>query len=151
MNNQNADSNLLLPILRRIPIFATLDEDLHKEILEHIVLMYYPEKHTLFNEGEDGDALYIIKTGEVQIFRPAKEEDELPKPIAEIAEGGFFGEMALVSEAPRSASAKTLAESEIFILSKNDFNQLIKNNPNLAEQISSTVISRLKQNDQNKK
>jgi CRP/FNR family transcriptional regulator, cyclic AMP receptor protein len=151
MNNQNVDSNLLLPILRRIPLFATLDENLHKEILGHIVLMYYPANHTLFKEGEDGDALYIIKTGQVQIFQPPREEGDLPQKIAEIVEGGFFGEMALVSDSPRNASAKTLMESEIFILSKDDFSQLIKDNPNLAEQISSAVISRLKQNDQNKK
>lgn len=149
MENKTANAQILLPILRRIPLFETLEEDLHKEIIGHIILMYYPADHSLFKEGELGDALYIIKTGSVQIFQPPKEEGDLPKKIATIVAGGFFGEMALVSDSPRNASAKTLEESEIFILSKEDFNQLIRSNPNLAEQVSSTVISRLKQNDQN--
>ena len=58
--------------------------------------------------------------------------------------------MALISEIPRNASAKSLTECEIFILSKDDFKKLLDTNTALAEQISATVVSRLKQNDQNK-
>ncbi len=151
MPNKNVDVGLLLPILRRVPLFSTLEEELHREIIEHIVLMYYPPKYTLFNEGDDGDALYIVKSGEVEIFHPPEEEGDFPKKVATIGEGSFFGEMALVSDAPRNASAVTTKESEIFLLNKDDFNNLVNNNSHLAEQISTAVVSRLKQNDQNKK
>lgn len=149
MNDQNVDVGMLIPILRRVPLFSTLEEDLHKEIIGRIVLMYYPANYTLFNQGDEGDALYIVKKGKVEISHPPKEEGDFPEKVAEIGANGFFGEMALVSNAPRNASAKTLEESEVFILSKDDFENLVNNNANLAEQISSAVISRLKQNDQN--
>lgn len=150
MTNENVDSSMLLPILRQIPLFKALDEALHKEILAHIVLMYYPVNYELFKEGDEGDALYIIKRGQVKIYHPPKEEGDLPKTIAVINDGGFFGEMALVSEVKRNASAITITDPEIFILSKDDFKKLLDSNTVLAEQISATVIDRLKQNEQNK-
>ncbi len=147
MTNENADIAILLPILKKIPLFETLEEDLHKEIIRRIVLMYYPADYTLFNEGDEGDALYLIKSGQVEIFHPPEEEGDLPTKVAELGENDFFGEMALVSDAPRNASAKTTSESEIFLLSKEDFKNLVNSNAHLAEQISSTMISRMKQNE----
>ncbi len=142
----NVDASILLPILKTIPLFENLEETLHREIIQHIVLMYYPAEYTVFKEGDEGDALYIVKKGAVQVFHPPKEEGDLPKKVAEITEGGVFGEMALISDVPRSASVKTLAESEIFILSKQDFKNLLDTNTRLAEQISATVIARMKAN-----
>lgn len=148
MTNENVNISVLLPILREIPLFASLDENLHREIIQHIVLMYYPAEYSLFKQGEDGDALYIIKHGQVEIYQDPATEADLPKSLATITQGGFFGEMALVSEVARNASAKTLVDCEIFILSKEDFKKLLDSNPTLAEQISATVISRMKENEQ---
>lgn len=148
MFNENVDSSAILPVLKQIPLFSGLDENLHKEIIQHIVLMYYPVNYLLFKEGDEGDALYIVKKGQVEIYHEPKEEGELSKKVAEINQGGFLGEMALVSEAPRNASAKTTMESEIFILSKKDFQKLLDSNTALAEQISATVVARLKENEQ---
>jgi len=148
MTNENVNISVLLNVLRQIPLFASLDENLHREIIESIVLMYYPGEYSLFKQGDEGDALYIIKKGQVEIYTEPAEEGDLPKSLATITDGGFFGEMALVSDAARNASAKTLVDSEVFILSKEDFKKLLDSNPVLAEQISATVVSRMKQNEQ---
>lgn len=148
MSNPNIDVSVLLPILKQIPLFASLNEEQHKEIIQRIVMMYYPANYTLFKEGDEGDALYIVKNGSVEIFHPEKEAGEGAKTVATISTGGFFGEMALVSEQPRNASAKANVDSEIFILSKDDFKQLLDTNTALAEQISATMVARLKENDQ---
>ena len=147
MPNANVDVSILLPILKQIPLFSTLDEALHKEIIEKIVLMYYPADYVVFNEGDPGDALYIVKKGIAEIFHAPKEEGDLPKKIADIGIGGFFGEMALISEAPRNASAKALGDIEVFILSKKDFQTLLDTNANLAQKISETVVERMNEND----
>ncbi len=146
MTNENVDISILLPILKQIPLFSSLDETLHREIIQHIVLMYYPANYVIFKEGDEGDALYILKKGQIAIFHAPKSDLEKPEVIAEINTGGFFGEMALVSETPRNASAKTTQESEVFILNKNDFKKLLDTNKSLAEQISATVVNRLKEN-----
>ncbi len=140
------DIDILLPILKQIPLFSSLDSELHREIIKHIVLMYYPANYELLSEGEEADALYIIKNGSVKIFHPPSELGDLPKSVADINDGGFFGEMALVSDVPRNASAKTTLDSEIFILSKEDFKALLDSNVALAEQISATVIERINDN-----
>ncbi|MDX9971099.1 MAG: cyclic nucleotide-binding domain-containing protein [Candidatus Gracilibacteria bacterium] len=145
-----ADIKILLPILHKIPLFQGLNEQEHRDILERIILMYYPKDYELFAEGEMGDALYIIKTGAVEIFHPAINEDEEPKKVAQINDNGFFGEMALVTEEKRNASAKTLLDSEIFILSRDDFKKLLDSNQTMAEQISATVVKRTDENFTNK-
>lgn len=140
-------SALLLPILRKIPLFADLDENIHREIIDHIVLMYYPANYRVFSQDDQGDALYIIKKGNIEISKRGAEEGDMPVKVAEIVDNGFFGEMALVSNTPRNATAKTVQDSEVFILSKDDFQKLLDTNKNLAEHISATVVARLKQNN----
>ena len=146
----SVDSSMLIPILKQIPLFATLDENAHKEIVAHIVLMYYPNNYQLFKEGDEGDALYIVKKGQVSIYHEPKEAGDLPKQVADIGDKGYFGEMALVSDQPRNAAAKTISETEMFILSKIDFKKLLETNTSIAEQISATMVDRIKQNDQTK-
>ncbi|MEK7085720.1 MAG: cyclic nucleotide-binding domain-containing protein [Patescibacteria group bacterium] len=150
MNNSNVDSSIILPVLKQIPLFSGLDETAHKEIITRIVMMYYPANYQLFNEGAEGDALYIVKKGQIQIYHEPKEEGDLPQKVAVISDNGFFGEMALISDQPRNASAKAITDCEVFILSKEDFKKLLENNTVLAEQISAAVIDRIKQNDQTK-
>ena len=91
MTDSNADASMLLPVLKQIPLFSNLDESLHKEIIQHIVLMYYPTNYVIFKENDEGDALYIIKNGNIQIYHEPKEEGDLPENIAEITNGGLFG------------------------------------------------------------
>ncbi len=147
MTNENVDVELLLPILKQIPLFSALDEGIHREIIQHIILMYYPTDYEIFKENDAGDALYIVKRGQIEIFHPTEEEGEQPEKVAEINNSGFFGEMALISDVPRNASAKAVVDSEVFILSKDDFKKLLNTNQTLAEQISATVIDRMNEND----
>lgn len=147
MSNPNIDVTVLLPILKQIPLFATLNEEQHREIIQRIVMMYYPAEYVLFKENDEGDALYIVKSGAVEIFHEPKEAGDLPQTVATISPGGFFGEMALVSDGKRNASAKAKLDCEIFILSKDDFKNLLDTNTSLAEQISATMVARLKEND----
>lgn len=148
MANENINSEILLPILKKIPLFKNLDAAIHSEIIKRIVLMYYPANYVLFKQGDDADTMYIIKTGAVEIYNEPEKEEDLLVNLADIGQGGFFGEMALVSNLKRNASARAKTDCEIFILSKKDFNQLLDSNPTMAEQISATIIARMKENDQ---
>lgn len=138
---------ILLSVLNKIPLFSTLNEQLHREIIDHVTLMYYPADYIIFKQEDAGDAMYIIKNGSVEITHEPLEEGDLPKHVAEINSNGFFGEMALISDVPRNATATTATECEIFILKKEDFKKLLETNVKMAEQISTTVISRIKENN----
>ncbi|MDD3861477.1 MAG: cyclic nucleotide-binding domain-containing protein [Candidatus Gracilibacteria bacterium] len=151
MDNPNStnevDSNAILPVLKKIPIFATLDENLHKEIIKRIVLMYYPAGYQIFKEGELGDALYIIQKGKIRVYHEPKEGSLIPQEVAELNDGEFFGEIALISDIPHTAAARTMDESEVFVLSKEHFHQLMASNSEIAEKIGAIVVERLESND----
>ena len=150
MSDQQVDISVILPILKEIPLFSSLDEKMHNEIISRITLMYYPADYELFKQGQQGDALYIIRSGQVEIYKEPHDEGDLPTVLATLGKNDFFGEMSLVSNAPRSASAKAISECQIFILKQQDFQSLLNSNSELATQVSSKMIDRLNENDKNR-
>ncbi len=144
------DINPIVSIIKQIPLFCDLTEESIQLLTKKITLEYYPANRIIFKEGDEGDAMYIIKKGQIRIYRGDDDKPYDQTVLATLTDGSFFGEMALVNEAKRIAGAKTLTESELFILKKDDFYTLINKNPGLAEQISSEFISRIKENMRNK-
>jgi CRP/FNR family transcriptional regulator len=147
MNEQNP----IFSILEKIPLFKDLNEESYTLISNNITLEYYPKRHIIFSEGDVGDAMYIIKRGSVKIFQGSSEDPDEHVEIALLPANSFFGEMALVSETSRNASVMVMEDSEIFVLKKTDFYNLIETNPSLAQQISTEFIQRIKKNMQNEK
>jgi len=135
----------ILPILKKIPLLAELNEDDHKEIIKRIEMQYYPAHQMIFKENDPGDAVYIIKRGVVRIFHEGSDPTE-DQEVSMLGDNDVFGEMAIISEKPRNANAQTMEESEIFILKKDDFIQLVSSNPNMASRISSDFLQRFKIN-----
>lgn len=94
----------------------------------------YEPGEVICPEGETGKALFIIMDGEVVISRKGgllREE----KVISRLKSGDFFGEMALLEEKPRSATAKAVSASEIYIIYKANFDGMIKKNPKIGMQV----------------
>ena len=137
----------MLPIIQAIPLFSTLSEAQNKEIIDGIVMNYYPKDHVFFDEGDavnENSCMYIIKTGLVQIDK--KETFDHYKKVTVLEQGKFFGEMAFVLNEPRNARAITLGECEVFELKKATFTKLMENSPESAQKISEEFMNRLKQN-----
>jgi CRP-like cAMP-binding protein len=89
--------------------------------------------------------MYIIKTGIVRIFHQG-DTPSFDKEVAMLSDNDFFGEMALISETPRNATAKVVEPVQVFVLSKEDLLKLISENPSIAAKISSEFLDRLKRN-----
>ncbi len=134
--------NTILNILKTVPLFASLSEEQHQSIIESITMEYYPAHHALFKKGDKGTAMYIVKSGMVRIFDGENE-------VATIAEGGFFGEMALIDAMPRNASAETLSDCELFVIKWDDFAALIQQSPAIELAIKDEYLAR-KQANQSK-
>lgn len=126
-----------LGVLRNVPLFsdlkthelATLDDLLHQRT--------YVKDEIIFDQNEEGQAIYFILTGKVGISRqgPVRYSRQ-PKVIAELAEGQFFGERALLEDAPRIAQAHALEDCRIAVLFREDFLRLVHTHPEIAEKIS---------------
>lgn len=134
----------ILPVLQKIPLLTDLNEHDHEEIIKAISLEYFPAEHLLLKEGEKGSAMFIIKSGQVKIYHG---DGEAEKEIALLGPNDFCGEMSLISDEPRNASAKTLTECEIFRLKKEDFKKLLATNQTMASMITKEFLGRVKENE----
>ena len=141
----SGDTSIIVKILKQLELFKGLNEADHAEIIKRMTMEYFPKSHVIFREGDAGDCFYAIKRGMVRIFHEAAGQN----PEAEVAmhsDGDYFGEMALIEDKPRNATAQTMEESEIFKLNKADFIKLVSSDPNMASRISSEFLRRLKSN-----
>lgn len=140
------ENNQIIAGLKTLPIFTEMQDQDILNILSVATLQFFPANYLAIKEGDPGNFMCIIKKGQVEIF---KGQDEINKKtnLAVLAEGDVFGEMALVSDRPRNASAKTISEAEIFILEKKDFDKFLQNNSALASKVSHDVIERMKKNE----
>ncbi|MFY0522883.1 cyclic nucleotide-binding domain-containing protein [Archangium gephyra] len=93
--------------LPKIPLFSDLPRDAFIALFERCPLRRFPEGGRIIEQGTKGDAFYVICAGRVRIVRQAGAEQ---RELAQLGEGAFFGEMALLSGAPRSASVVSAAE-----------------------------------------
>ncbi len=96
-------------------------------------------------EGEPGDAMYFILAGRVQVSKFL--ELGTQHLINELHAGQFFGELALVEDAPRMASVDALEETVLLVITKDDFQELLTRNPETALPIMRSIASRLRDSD----
>lgn len=86
----------------------------------------------VFDEGEDGQALYLILSGSVLICHPGHSD----QPIASLEAGNLFGEMALIDDSPRVAQARAGETAELAVLFRGDFERLMETHAHIASRIA---------------
>jgi len=106
-------------------------------------LCVVPAGTRIVSQGETPEFFYIIKSGRLQVFRETA--DHIRTPLTELGPGAYFGEVALVTAQPRTASVESLEESSLIKVSKEEFDRLLDHNPQLArniiQQLSSWLLS----------
>lgn len=107
-----------------------------------IIRLHYEENEIIFKEGDIGDYLYIIVSGEVSVLRANNGEQEC---MATLGAGEFFGEMALLNQKTRSATIKCLSSVDVLALRKSDFGALLTNFSDLKESFEKTEKRRKEQ------
>ncbi len=119
----------LLDLLAGVPIFEGFSRNNLKLVLRMLHSRQYKKGEAVFTEGEPGAGMYIIISGEVEITRKFN-HGELS--LAVVREHGFFGELALLDEMPRGASARAAAETVIFGFTRPSLESLCGRNPRLG-------------------
>jgi len=132
--------------LRNVSLFATLNEKDMEVVSKIIFVNTYSKGEVVFQEGEKGDSLYIILKGQVKVC--LYDEDGREYILAAIGKDGFFGELALIDELPRSANAITLENSELLIIRRHDFTRLLMENPTITIAILKVLSRRLRETDE---
>jgi len=113
----------LIDFLRRIPIFGGLEDAELGRVATYLRGKTYRAGEVIMREGEQAKELFIVRQGEVEIFKDVGVDLEEAR-IALLGEGQCFGEMSLIDIMPRSASVRALTETEALSLSYSDFRAL---------------------------
>jgi CRP-like cAMP-binding protein len=98
----------------------------------------------IFREGDLGTEMYIVHEGKVEI---AKEVGGEAKPLAVLEKGDFFGEMAILEDLPRAASARATTEVKLLMINGSTFDQMLRTNPEIAVRMMRKLSRRLRETD----
>ncbi len=133
-------------VLKSFPLFSDLsDEDL-SDIEKIVKKKKYTKNEIILYQFDPGDSLYIISRGKVKVVLFSKDGKEVL--LSNLGPGEFFGEMSLLDGLPRSASVVAIEDSEVIIVNRRDFLELIRNHPEIAMRILTEMSKRLRSADQ---
>jgi CRP-like cAMP-binding protein len=135
----------LIIALKRIPLFSSVHGEGLKRVAETIREMKLPAGELVFAEHDLGDEMYIVHSGRVLIFNETGSGENV---LNSVRSGGYFGEMAIIDEQPRSTSARSTEDSVLLVLHKNDFNIAVHDYPEIAFEVMKEFIRRLREADQ---
>ena len=99
----------------------------------------------LCREGDPGREMFIVQKGKVQVRKKVGPGEKI---LAELGDGEFFGEMALLEGLNRSATVEALEDSKILVINPETFETLLKNNPEIALKMLKKMASRLRNLDE---
>jgi CRP/FNR family cyclic AMP-dependent transcriptional regulator len=131
-------------MLNAIPLFANLNAVQLASIGAHLALKFYEKGENILNEGEIGDSLYIILTGQVKVFSVDATDPSREVILKTLGPGEFFGELPLFDQEPRSASVATMERCHLQILSYRSFRQAMEASPDIAQCVIETLARRLR-------
>jgi CRP/FNR family cyclic AMP-dependent transcriptional regulator len=95
---------------------------------------------TLFKEGDAGKEMYVIQAGKVRLTRVIRGQEKL---LADLAAGEFFGEMSIINDKPRAATAVVLEDAQLLVLDPRTFEAMIKANTEIAVRMIKKLAKRL--------
>jgi len=117
------------PLLARSPIFAGLPRRLLARLATRFFEKVYHPREVVFEEGDPGRALFVVVEGEVEIVRTTAQGIYI---LNTLGPGDAFGELALIDDFPRSATARVTTPGRLLILYKSDFDALMEGNSRIA-------------------
>jgi len=101
-----------------------------------------PSGTVLFREGDAGEEMFILQSGKVKISKRIR---GVEKTLATLEKGEFFGEMAILNDKPRSATAETIEECEMLVIDRKTFDSLLRGNVEIAIRFIKRLADRLRE------
>ena len=120
-------------ILRKCLIFQKLSRRELKKIANIIYERKYSAGEHLFEKGQPGAAMFILKKGLIKVVATDRDGGEME--LADLQAEDFLGELALLDDSPRSASARAIEDTEALAFFREDLYRLLDTNPDIASKI----------------
>jgi HEAT repeat protein len=129
-------------LLREIPIFADLSPEDLKRVAEIAREEWYPQNTDIFQQGDEGNMMFVIVQGSIQVVRNKDGKDQI---LAERGPGDFMGEMAIIESAPRSATLHTQSEVRVLAIDDETFKGILRERPNVSFAVLRSISRRLRE------
>jgi CRP-like cAMP-binding protein len=136
------DQELVAGSLRASCLFERAEESALVDVARQLRRRRFRRGEVIFHQGDPGDALHLVSTGAVKIVLPSAEGEEAI--IATLRPGDFFGELALLDGAPRSATAVALEPSETWTLPRELFLELLDRDRSLRDSLLAGLARELR-------
>ncbi|MEW6473402.1 MAG: cyclic nucleotide-binding domain-containing protein [Actinomycetota bacterium] len=126
--------------LQRVPLFSACSRDELRKLSRRTTDIPVTEGHVLVKEGDRGSEFFVIVDGRARVSRRGRN-------VGELGPGDFFGELALLIDAPRNATVTALTPMEAIVLSRKEFDAALADAPRLTRRIMAGMASRLAEYD----
>lgn len=136
------DEAAIIDNLQGSALFQHVDPESLREIARQLRRRRFRRNETIFHQGDPGDALHMVSSGAIKIVLPSLDGEEAI--IATLRRGDFFGELAILDDAPRSATAVALEATETWTLSRALFHELLDRDSTLRDALLAGLARELR-------
>jgi CRP-like cAMP-binding protein len=126
--------------LKRVELFKALTEEERRSLASRLRVAPFTQGEAITRQGAEAHWLYLITRGDAEVRISL--DGNLSERVATLHEGGFFGEMGMMTGEPRSATVIALSDVECYRVDKEAFNDILKHRPEIAEDISEQLARR---------
>jgi small-conductance mechanosensitive channel/CRP-like cAMP-binding protein len=128
--------------LLRVPLFASLERELVERLAAAVRSHHYDHREVLVREGDSGDSLFLLDRGRVSVAKASAGPGSSSVEIARLGPGDFFGEMSLLTGAPRSATVAAEGGCEVLVVEREAIAPFLQNDPELVAKLSTALADR---------
>ena len=144
-HEETIDERLRSELLRKcrfvasMDLFSSLDQEEQEEIAGCLERIMFASDEPIIRQGEAGDSMFLIERGQIRVVI---EEDAVAHQVAQLSDGQYFGEMALLTGEPRTATAIAISDVHAYMLRKDTFRDVLVRHPQIIETISAVIAER---------
>ena len=135
---------ILTDLLKKVSIFKSLSDDAIDQVADVLKTRTVQAGEVLFNFGDPGDEMIIVQDGKIAIYMPDANQPQAGQALRIFQSEDILGEMALIDQLPRSASARAETQSVIAALNVKNFKRLIENNPEVSLGVMSSLSGKIR-------
>jgi CRP/FNR family cyclic AMP-dependent transcriptional regulator len=123
-------------LLKQVPLFSRLSKKALQDVAQIADEIDLPAGKEMATEGDRGREFFVLLEGEAEVTKAGQ-------PINTMRKGDFFGEIALVTKMPRTASVTAKTDVEVLVITERDFGALLKRSPEIGRQVAEALAERV--------
>jgi CRP/FNR family transcriptional regulator, cyclic AMP receptor protein len=123
-------------LLKRVPLFSRLDKKALQDVAHIADQLDLPAGKVMATEGDRGREFFVLLNGEADVTKGGEHVNTMKK-------GDFFGEIALVTKMPRTATVTATSAVDVLVITERDFDALLKRSPEIGRRVAEALAERV--------